>query len=323
MKVTLLRIARIIVFIAIVFAMLSWVLTMVSWLIADPGFEPISVLVSAILSSIIALFGWLKTQSFSEEDSNLSKESPQLITPVTENRPKVLQYVLEGGDPTRGVRTLIYGKCQKPPYAQHGFWFVNVRTIWRGSRTFIVKEKYTRPNKMNEFDIDCGKWEKVAHKVIIGDWNPVEECLWEESPFYVYKLPDGTPIRYGYTKTRAENFPDRELWYVVIGLGKNDPLNGEFENVFIVDKKCTEPEFMDKMGSDPERWRLICWDAPVGLHPSIGSQIANGVAPDIYWVFKQDEKRKNRTLWQKMMLKISSRYREHQHQQELLEKYLR
>ena len=68
------RIARIITIVAIVLAVLLWFSTILGWLMAEPGFEPINVLVSAILSSLVAVLGWLRTRS-KPTDGELPKTS--------------------------------------------------------------------------------------------------------------------------------------------------------------------------------------------------------------------------------------------------------
>jgi hypothetical protein len=74
---------------------------------------------------------------------------------------------------------------------------------------------------MDEFEIDFDKWSKVAHKIIFGsDWNAKEECLWQEMPFYTHVLSDGTPVRYGLSRSQSEHCTERELWYIVIGLAE-------------------------------------------------------------------------------------------------------
>jgi hypothetical protein len=235
---------------------------------------------------------------------------------ITKNRAGPLQYETE-----HGIR-FIFGKCQKPPFAEHNLWFVNIPS--GREHTYIVDKQFANKQYIKEFGTNLASWESVANKSFTGAWNLVEECLWEHSPFYVYQLTDGTPIRYGYTLGQSKQFPDRELWYVVLGVGEKDPTSGDFENVFIVDKECTSPEFMEKMGSDPERWRLICWDAPVGVQkPSYGSQVSRSTAPDIYWIFKQDEKDKGRSLWYKWRYRWSSKFRESERMKDLMEKYLR
>jgi len=135
-----------------------------------------------------------------------------------------------------------------------------------------------------------------------GDRNPQEECLWQDMPFCVHILPDGTPVRYGLSRGQAKGFPKRELWYVVIGLGDQnytDWINSPY-SAFVVDKICVEPEFMDKMGSDPERWRLICWEAPVGIEPW-DVQIDDSDVADPFFVFKRDEAKLKRPWWRKLI----------------------
>jgi bacteriorhodopsin len=55
------KIARLITWALIVLAVLLWLAIIVCWFMTEPGFEPINVLVHAILSSLTAVFGWLLT----------------------------------------------------------------------------------------------------------------------------------------------------------------------------------------------------------------------------------------------------------------------
>ena len=166
---------------------------------------------------------------------------------------KAKQYVLEGGDPETGRCVLTYGKCEKSPYVESGLWFVHVPRIMAQSTTFLVEEKYVTESVMNEFDVNLEKWSEVSHKIIPGsNWNSEEECLWHDMPFYTYGLHNGTPIRYGLSRSQSKKYPDRELRYIVIGLGEQESVNWR-ENeypAFVVDKMCVDPEFMEKMGSE-------------------------------------------------------------------------
>lgn len=219
---------------------------------------------------------------------------------------KAKQYVLEGGDLETGHRVLTYGKCEKSPYIESGLWFVHVPRVTAQSTTFLVEEKYVTPNVMNEFDVNLEKWGAVAHKIIPGsDWNSKEECLWRDMPFYTYKLHNETSIRYGLSRSQSTKYPDRELWYIVIGLGGQKSVNWR-ENkyrAFVVDKICITPEFMEKMGSDPKRWQLIAWEAPLGIEPW-DALIDDSFAPDPFYVVNSD---KERPWWLKLVDTIFSK----------------
>lgn len=197
---------------------------------------------------------------------------------------------------------ITYGRCEKSPYVDNELWFVHVPGFRTESMTFFVSEQYTHLEVLKKFSHHQEQWKEVAKLYLSGDWNPTFECRWREMPYYVYILPDKTPIRYSLSRSQSKKFSGRELWYVVIGLGyeeKVDWLNGEFK-AFVVDKICTEPEFMDKMGSDPERWRLISWEAPYRAEPWYVT-IDDRFAPDPFFVFKQDEARTKATPWSRLM----------------------
>lgn len=303
------------------------ILTILVWLfsqfvlpIIPPSINSGIVFFFAILVSVLGSISAFKDtvdifQTISHYKDKLkgALNSPSYITKST---PSPLQYETECGIKFN------YGKCQKSPFIEHNLWFVNIP---RGrEHTYIVDKQFADIQHIEEFETNLESWENVAHKSFTGAWNLAEECLWEDSPFYVYQLSDGTPIRYGYTLGQSKDFPARQLLYVIIGTDEHDPANGDFENVFIVDKECTAPEFMERMGSDPERWRLICWDAPVGVRrPSYGSSVSRSSPPDIYWVFKQDEKNENRSLWYKWRYRWSSKFREKERFKDLMEQYLR
>jgi hypothetical protein len=209
------------------------------------------------------------------------------------------------GSRERDVRVITYGKCQKSPYVENGLWFVYVPRITETSMTFFVTEEYARPSVMDNFDTDLAKWKSIAHKSIPGsDWNPEYECIWGEMPFYVHILPDGTPIRYGLSRTQSVKHPDRELWYIVIGLG-DDPkvewsrASYEYE-MFVVDKICTTPEIMNRLGKNPKRWMRICWSHPVGLRP--WDLVHLDEVPSLNAISRQstETEKLNRSWWEKI-----------------------
>jgi hypothetical protein len=63
------RILRIVTFVFIGLAVALWIVTIVGWLKTDPGFEPLNVLVSAAVSSLVAAFGWLRSRNTFVEDN--------------------------------------------------------------------------------------------------------------------------------------------------------------------------------------------------------------------------------------------------------------
>lgn len=203
-------------------------------------------------------------------------------------------------EPTKWVIT--YGKCEKSPYVENGLWFVHVPAPSQ-STTYLVDEEYARPAAIGEIGHDRDRWAVVAKLAIVGsDWNPKEECRWRDMPYYVHTVPDGTPIRYGLSRSQSKKFPKRELWYVVIGLGYQEKVNWHDYHVFVVDKICTMPEFMNRTGSDSERWHAICWEAPASGMPWYAH--IDDFAPDPFSVLKMDEAEKNRSWHQKLSDKI-------------------
>ena len=102
---------------------------------------------------------------------------------------------------------------------------------------------------MNEFRRDTKKWNEVSRSFVIGAWSHKFELLWSEVPVYYHFLGNGTGVKYGYSRNQHENYPDRELWYISF----------EGNHTFIVDKVCTEIEFINTLGTDFEGWTAICW----------------------------------------------------------------
>ncbi len=77
---------------------------------------------------------------------------------------------------------------------------------------------------------------------------------WENVPVYEHTLPNGEPVKFGLCRTQSQNQPDRELWFVAF---KSD-LYSNHVSTFVVDKLCTEIEFLDSMGNDLMKWEIIC-----------------------------------------------------------------
>lgn len=198
-----------------------------------------------------------------------------------------------------------YGRCEKSPYVENGLWFVHVPRS-SGSVTYFVAEEYARPDIIDQFNQDRSHdpWVDVAQLTLPGsDWNPEAECRWREMPYYVHTLPDGTPIRYGLSRSQSTKFPRRELWYVVIGLGEQERVDWHNHESFVVDQICTKREFMDRMGRDPQRWRAISWEASIGIEPWYAR--LDDFAPDPFLVFKIDAAEKDRSWLQKLADKVN------------------
>jgi len=53
-------------------AVLLWVITVIGWYITEPSFEPLNVLVSAMLSTLLAGLSWLKSRKSSASNSEPS-----------------------------------------------------------------------------------------------------------------------------------------------------------------------------------------------------------------------------------------------------------
>ena len=180
---------------------------------------------------------------------------------IVKNVPKALTHRLDV-PPYIQYKTLIdYGKCQVSPHSDLGLWFVNIKTSTRDEHTYLVKETYAHPSYMDKFGTELENWKKIAYKEFVGSWCIYYECLWKDIPIFEYTLSDGTTAKYGYSRMQLdenhylhEKYPNRELWFVVI---KNQDINRH--ESFIVDREAVEIDFIEKMGSDPERWKMICW----------------------------------------------------------------
>lgn len=161
-----------------------------------------------------------------------------------------------------------YGKCLHSPYVENDLWFV---TVPQGvgsyntsatsemiepdePHTFLVDKEYANPIVINERRRDVAKWRAVAHKIFVGRWCEHLECLWQDVPVYTHELPNGNVVKYGYCSTQLHNNPNRELYFVSF---KYAPYN-QHAGTYVVDKFCTEPAFLNRMGDDQMKWELIC-----------------------------------------------------------------
>lgn len=66
----------------------------------------------------------------------------------------------------------------------------------------------------------------------------------KKSEEYEYKLEDGLVVHYGLCRYQSETHPKHELWYLAIFQGY----------AVIVDKECTEPDFIERMWSGKFRF---------------------------------------------------------------------
>lgn len=229
---------------------------------------------AALLSVLGAIAAFKDTveflQLFSSKPSSKHIEQPKSnsIAPIVKNKPKALKHFLKDADPKRGIRIINYGKCQNSPWVDHKLWFINFREPLQGENTFLVHKQYAHPRIMDEFDTNLTKWRGVKDQEFSGGWCIPYECLWKDIPIFKHKLSDGTLVSYGYSCSQVDEYhylydkyPNRELWFLV--LENHD--KGLHES-FIVDKEATSIEFINKMGSDPEKWAQICWCGTAPAH---------------------------------------------------------
>jgi hypothetical protein len=81
------------------------------------------------------------------------------------------------------------------------------------------------------------------------------EMPWKDVPVHIHELPNGTLVKYGYCRTQSFKEPDRELWFVSF---KQTSFLGH-ASTFVVDKLCTQPDFLNRMGDDMMKWQVICF----------------------------------------------------------------
>lgn len=169
-------------------------------------------------------------------------------------------------------KTVKYGRCEQSPHKDNGLWCVSLTRAywekgWDGTadrwdksypfedHSFLVSEDHARPCVFEDFKWDVEKWSAVAHQVFVGSFCMRYECLWKDVPVYVRKLPNGSQVKYGYCRAQSDRHPERELWFVAF----NSASPASHAGTFIVDKQCTEPDFLDRLQNDHWKWQSICW----------------------------------------------------------------
>ena len=193
------------------------------------------------------------------------------------------------------VSIFSYGKCEHSPYVDDELWFVHVPGSVIGatpSITYIVPEKFANNSTIDEYYKDKEKWEAISIYVIEGsDWNPKKECLWRDMPYWTHILKDGTPIRYGLSRTQPQK-GDCELWYVTIGAPESENVHwGENKyDSFVVEKICTTEKCLDLIGADLDKWTLVSWEHPAGIEPWYAS-IEDELRPDPLMIFSEKERK--------------------------------
>lgn len=151
------------------------------------------------------------------------------------------------------LRKINYGQCTVGSRADQGLWFVN---MWVGGfpgsakrYTFFVKPQFATLSQISHNGRDFESWRNVSEEMIQGDWDPLYERMWQDNPVYQHMLPDKTVVKVGYSPTQSTNYPERELWFVI--------LHGP--HGFIVDKEVAQAAFINAIGSNYEDWIKICW----------------------------------------------------------------
>ena len=79
----MIKFLRLITFAAIAIAVIAWLATLYGWLVTEPGFEPLNVLISAILSSLIALFGWIRTKTSADKKAERQNLASSEVSSAT------------------------------------------------------------------------------------------------------------------------------------------------------------------------------------------------------------------------------------------------
>lgn len=204
------------------------------------------------------------------------------------------------------VRTFSYGVLEIAPYDNGGYGFVTIpKENWDLTRyhhsdriedtTFIVPREFATAYYVRQFLWDVEKWREIAVSEVDGNWCPILECLWKDTPVYTHQFPDGEIVYYGMSKTPHPQKEGEYLWYIVFPKEGNDCV--------IVPEEVLVPNFMDRMGSTNKngRWTIIAWshpgpglcsapDAPSGNDPRIITWQNDLMPQDIYYVFKMDSK---------------------------------
>lgn len=161
----------------------------------------------------------------------------------------VNEHVLSRSNRNRGL--ILYGKVPPLVGGNQELAYVTVQSFLGPAPevTFIVDPRYATPDFFEEHrSIDS--WKDVAILTYLDGWNPRDNCPWQKTPEQTHRFKDGTVYSFGYCRTQHPDFPKHELWYI-----KRVP-----GDLLIVDKLCTRPKFMEKMGPDWDySWNLISW----------------------------------------------------------------
>lgn len=171
------------------------------------------------------------------------------------------------------MKTISYGKCQVSPYVESNLWFVSIpqgkydewtaegknidelitkynvrleKIYPEQDTTFLVTENYARIEIFNSWKRDVKAWEKVAHKIFVGEWCHKFEQPWQDVQIHEYNS-----IKYAYCRTTAKQ---RDLWFVSF---RNNG-NGD-DHTFIVDEICATPDFINHLGTNPRKWEPLCY----------------------------------------------------------------
>lgn len=95
------KILRIILYVAIIIAIILWGITIIGWFTSSPGYEPLNVLLGAIISSLISVVGWISTRTHQEKTENNGSDTPeknQTSTPLISAKNIQSDVIIAGND---------------------------------------------------------------------------------------------------------------------------------------------------------------------------------------------------------------------------------
>lgn len=197
----------------------------------------------------------------------------------------------EGMIPER-FRTFKYGPLETFP----SLWFVQFKTraddYGSTTHTFAVSSGYAQSTVFETTGPDVGWWTNISKAHWEGDWCQKLELLWKDIPYQVFTFKDGKQVRIGMSHTAIPQQDGKYFWYVVFCYDPNNVANPSCnDDVYIVEPACCQPEYMNKLGSDPHDWMLICSGHPAGLGDPRTSQSDLDEYPrGINWVFERRER---------------------------------
>lgn len=229
---------RIITLVFIVLTVVLWFLALAAWFMTEPGYEPIHVFITAVISTLIAFYGWTRSQETERADDFQSPDSPS-ATHIDGN--VEANIIVTGGknvtvnQATANAASRLENNTRLPPNIVIEFWlaedvahFENKPGRYSNHLKFSVENKATSAIEHLKLEFLFPKLEQLInetefHRFMVRVNRRNFTIREQKDHTYLVRFEPEAPILPG-EKVESERasiiysmeLPDRERWLTLL-----------------------------------------------------------------------------------------------------------